>query len=106
MQQGCLPGFSFMGKFRDKERILVIVLDELFSPGNRPCRPPTPLDRSRALGGGRDEVGLGPLLYLLAAAATTKSEPRKKSLGIGKRGARQPRDKNEVSHTLVRFRNA
>ena len=29
----------------------------VFSPGNRPCRPPTPLDRSSALGGGRDEVG-------------------------------------------------
>ena len=39
---------------------------------------------------------LGSSFYLLAAAATTKSEPRKKSLGIGKRGARQPRDKKEV----------
>ena len=61
MKKGCLPGFSFMGKSRDKERILVIVLDKRFSPGNRPCCPPTPLDRSRALGGGRDEVGFRPL---------------------------------------------
>ena len=26
MKKGCLPGFSFVGKSRDKERILVIVL--------------------------------------------------------------------------------
>ena len=49
---------------------------------------------------------LGSSFYLLAVAATTKSGPRKYSLGIGKRGARQARDKNEVSHIPVPFRNA
>ena len=30
------------------------------SPGNRPCRSPTSADHSRALGGGKGEVELGP----------------------------------------------
>ena len=49
---------------------------------------------------------LGSSFYLLAVAATTKSGPRKYSLGIGKSGARQPRDKNEVSHAPVLSQSA
>ena len=49
----------------------------VFRPATGLAVPLTSLDHSRALGGGRDEVGLGSLFYLLAAAATTKSGPRK-----------------------------
>ena len=45
--------------------------------GNRPCCLPTSLDHSHALGGGKDEVGLGPPLPSSAVVATTRFRPRK-----------------------------
>ena len=77
MKKGCLPGFSFVGGPRDKERILVTIKINVFRPATGLAVPLTSSDHSRALGGGRDEVGLGSSFYLLAAAATTKSGPRK-----------------------------
>ena len=49
----------------------------VFRPATGLGVPLTSLDHSRALGGGRDEVGLGSSFYLLAPAATTKSGPRR-----------------------------
>ena len=77
MKKGCLPGFSFVGRPRDKERILVTTQDKRFPPGNRPRHSSTLLDLSHALGGGRDEVGLGSSFHFLAAATATKFGPRR-----------------------------
>ena len=56
---------------------LLLFKINVFRPAAGLAVPLTSLDHSRALGGGRDEVGLGSLFYLLAAAATTKSGPRR-----------------------------
>ena len=76
MKNECLSGHLFAGKTHNREKIPDILKINIFSPGNRPCYFPTSLDLSHALGGGRDEAGLGSSFYPFAVATMTKLGPR------------------------------
>ena len=77
MKKGCLPGFSFVGETRERSESSLLFKINVFRPATGLAVPLTLLDHSRALGGGRDEVGLGSSFYLLSIVVTTKSGPRR-----------------------------
>ena len=70
-------GFRLWMEPTTRSESLLLFKINVFRPATGLVVPLTSLDHSRALGGRRDEVGLGSSSYLLGAAATTKSRPRR-----------------------------